>query len=106
MTATAATERMWAERVRAWRASGESAEDFAEGKGFAGSTLRVWSSRLGQMAGSPRLVQLVPRAPVPAPSAASGSLEIEIGEARLRVSRGFDRELLAEVVSVLRRGAR
>ena len=31
MTATAATERMWTERVRSWRESGETAEAFAEG---------------------------------------------------------------------------
>lgn len=97
---------MWTERVRSWRESGETAEAFAEGKGFAGSTLRFWSSRLGRTVSAPRLVQLVPKATAPVSVTASSSLEIEIGDARVRVARGFDRELLAEVVGVLRRGAR
>ncbi|WP_437842463.1 IS66 family insertion sequence element accessory protein TnpA [Sorangium sp. So ce1153] len=36
---------MWSERVRAWRESGETAEEFARSPGFAASTLHGWSSR-------------------------------------------------------------
>ncbi|WP_437634659.1 IS66 family insertion sequence element accessory protein TnpA [Sorangium sp. So ce854] len=45
MTRTKATEAMWSERVRAWRESGETAEEFARSRGFAASTLHGWSSR-------------------------------------------------------------
>lgn len=97
MTAAAETVAVWSERVRAWRASGEGATGFAEGKGFAPSTLRYWASRLKRMpAAAPRVVQLVPRAGV-----GSADLVLEVGPARVRVARGFDQELLAEVVSAL-----
>jgi hypothetical protein len=36
----------WAERVSERRQRGKSAEEFAESRGFEGSTLRYWSSRL------------------------------------------------------------
>lgn len=102
---TAATERIWTERVQAWRESGATADEFAEGKGFAPATLRFWASRLGRRAPAPRLVQLVPKTTQVVEPVAS-SLEIAIGDARVRVGRGFDRELLADVVGVLRRSAR
>ncbi len=96
MTATASAETIWAERVRAWRESGEPATRFVRGKGFAAGTLRYWASRLSQSERAPRIVPLVPK-----PTAPSSELVIEIGAARVRVGRGFDRALLAEVVSAL-----
>jgi hypothetical protein len=99
---TASTAATWSERVRAWRASGETAAAFAEGKGFAGSTLRFWATRLksAPLPSSPRIVQLVAR------SAAPTELLVEVGAARVRVGRGFDRELLADVVGALSGAAR
>src|SRR4051812_33759852 len=61
MTATRTTEETWAKRVDAWRASGETADVFAHGKGYEGSTLRWWSSRLGR-AEQPRFLRLLPKA--------------------------------------------
>jgi hypothetical protein len=102
-----ATERKWAERVRAWRASGQGAEAFAEGKGYAGATLRWWSSRLGRDA-EVRLVPLVARraAPVEGESrtGVAANVVVEVGGARLRVGRGFDPGLLADVVHALASG--
>src|SRR5437868_760335 len=40
------TEAKWTERVREWRASAQTAEQFAQGRGFEASTLRYWASRL------------------------------------------------------------
>lgn len=100
---TAATEALWSERVRAWRESGESAEAFARGKGFAASTLRFWASRLRRPSEQPRVVQLVPKRAAVATKAAS-ELVIEVGAARVRLARGFDPELLAEVVRALEGG--
>lgn len=97
---TAATAAVWSDRVRAWRASGETANQFAEGKGFAGSTLRFWATRLKTAPASapamPRIVQLVTRR-----AEAGAELLVEVGAARVRVQRGFDRELLVEVVVAL-----
>jgi len=97
MTATKTTGATWAKRVEAWRASGETADVFAQGKEYKGSTLRWWSSRLGR-ADQPRFVRLVPKAAVVAVDA---GMVVEVGRARVRVKAGFDTKLLAEVVAAL-----
>ncbi len=97
----ATTRQKWAARVRAWRASGQAATEFAAGKGFEASTLRWWSSQLGREAPL-RIVPVVPRAPSVAPQ---GSVVVEVGAARVRVTPGFDGTLLAQVVRALE-GAR
>jgi len=116
MGVTAATAAKWTERIRDWRASGLSASQYVAGKEFEASTLRYWASRLkpastattAPTATTPRLVELVPRSrsraqsPSPSPVARCESdLVIEVGAVRVRVGRGFDRELLADVVGVL-----
>lgn len=103
MTAKESTEHLWAERVRAWQEAGGSAESFAKGKGFSGSALRMWRSRLsaGAVSTSPRIVALVPRSSMPASAPGAGELIIEIGAARVRVAAGVDRALLADVIGVL-----
>jgi hypothetical protein len=97
MRATKATEATWGKRVEAWRASGETTEEFAGGKGYKGSTLRWWSSRLGR-AERPRFVQLVPKAK---DMLVDAELCVEVGRARVRVKAGFDTKLLADVVAAL-----
>ncbi len=96
--ATTATEALWSGRVQAWRESGLSAAEFARGKGLAASTLRLWSSRLRPPL--PRLVELV-RRPSSAVVVSSPELVVEVGAVRVRVGRGFDAELLREVVVAL-----
>jgi hypothetical protein len=96
MRAANATKETWAKRVEAWRASGETADVFAQDKGYEGSTLRWWSSRLRRP--SPQFLRLVPKAravPVDA------GLVVEVGRACVRVRAGFDAALLAEVVAAL-----
>jgi len=88
---------MWTKRVEAWRASGETAEVFAQGKGFEGSTLRWWSSRLGRPE-RPRFVRLLPKA---CAGQVDAGVVVEVGHARVRVKAGFDTKLLAEVVAAL-----
>ena len=99
MTGTPLTpnESLWAERVRAWRASGLPAPEFSYGKGFASSTLRYWSSRLRRF-DIPQFVPLVRR---PAAEAPASELLVEVGAARVRVTPGFDAALLADVVRAL-----
>lgn len=96
-SAASNTEQIWRERVRQWRASGETAEQFARHKGFAPSTLRWWSSRLG----SPERTTFVRLVPKPVAPTAAPEVLVEIGAARVRVAAGFDAALLADVVRVL-----
>jgi hypothetical protein len=100
--ATKKTEAKWAERVRAWRASGETAQEYAVRHGFAASTLHVWSSRL-QSTEAPRFLRLVPKTTDSPPSP---EVVVEVGGARVRVGAGFDRALLADVVRALVGGPR
>lgn len=107
----AETSAKWAERVRGWRESGVSAASFAAGQGFAASTLRWWDSKLTQAA-KPRvtMARVVRRA---AAEAAEGSatrsvappsaptLTIEVGGVRIAVRRGFDAELLRQLVQAI-----
>jgi hypothetical protein len=115
---------MWIERVRAWRASGEEAAEFCAGRDFAPSTLLNWSTRFNRES-SPRFARVVSKvtpasAPAPAsvrvvesesaPSSAlvsrAACLILEVGDVRVRVERGFDAALLAEVVRALGVAAR
>jgi len=94
-----ASSEIWAKRVAAWRASGQSADEYAAGRGFAGSTLRWWSSHLGRR--GPALVRVVPIAERPR----DATLELSVGDVRVLVRADFDRGLLAEVLDVLREKA-
>lgn len=97
-----ASARVWEKRVAAWRASGLSADVFAAGRGFAGATLRWWSSRLKSGADSPsarsevRLAHVV-RAPRPAPQ----GVIVELRGARVLVPPGVDDATLASVIAAL-----
>jgi hypothetical protein len=94
------TETRWAQRVREWRASGQSASEFSRGRGFEASTLRFWASRLKRStatATAPEQTRLLRVTAAPA----VGVLSVCVGEARIEVRSGFDRALLREVVEVL-----
>ena len=97
MKARRATEDAWTKRVEAWRASGETADAFAQGKGFEGSTLRWWSSRLGR-GEKPNFLRLVPKT---CAVQVDAGMVVEVGHARVRVEAGFNAKLLAEVVAAL-----
>ena len=90
-----ASSETWARRVAAWRASGQTADTFAAGRGFAGSTLPWWASHLGRQKAA--LVRVVPTRDVERAT----SIEVHVGAARVVVRRGFDRALLASVVEAL-----
>jgi hypothetical protein len=126
------TEAKWVARVREWAESGRTASEFAEGQGYAASTLRYWASRLRtkepgsaaasavaeELSGYPPRVRLVrvhrtaretPEAsqttvPTPSPQSASSTaaLVIALGAARIEVRQGFDARLLSDVVEALR----
>jgi hypothetical protein len=88
----------WSERVRAWRESGQTASEFAEGKGYSSKLLRWWGSELARRARQAPDVRL---ARVERRSSPSALLTIVIGAARIEVSAGFDRALLRDVISAL-----
>ena len=88
----------WSERVQAWRASGQPAPAFSEGKGFSAKLLRWWGSELARRARKKprvRMALVVRRAP------ASTPLTLAVGGARIEVHGGFDRALLRDVVDAL-----
>lgn len=93
-----ASSEIWAKRVAGWRASGRTAEEYAAGRGFAGSTLRWWASHLGRR--TPAIVQVVRST-----SARDAGIELAVGDVRVVVHTGFDRALLGEVLDVLREKA-
>ncbi len=107
--ATKATEDLWMERVRAWRASGVDAHAFAAGKGFAGTTL-LWRARELRKRQKPpptgvKLRRLVresdPRPEAVARAATSSEVVVRVGGAELVVSPGFDAQLVRDLVRCL-----
>lgn len=100
------TQAAWAERVRQWRASGKTADEFAQSEDFAPSTLRYWASRLKREperddadGGGERVRMMrVKRAPKPE---VTTPLVVTVGGARIEVAAGFDRAVLRELVEVL-----
>ena len=104
-----ATEAKWAERVRRWKASGQSADEYSVALGVRPSTLRWWSSRVKHVealaegnaeaaipATGVRMVRVVARR-----KQVEGSLRLRIGAAQVEVRAGFDRALLRELVEAL-----
>jgi len=102
-----ASAQVWAKRVAAWRASGASADAYAAGRGFAGATLRWWSSRLGREGTRAvhderpttevRMARVVRAA---APPTAMG-IVVELRGARVLVPVGADRATLEVVLAAL-----
>src|SRR5437588_829101 len=94
-------ESEWAERVSAWRASGETAEQFADRHGgYSGGTLRWWSSQLKRRALAPKPGTLA-RVEVRSRSSLPSGVRLEVAGARIEVDAGFDADLLRAVVAAL-----
>jgi hypothetical protein len=121
---TKETEAKWAERVREWRASGLSAEEFAASRGFKASTLSWAASLLRGATPSPastaastepepqprakrraasrrKAPQFLPVRTRATAATATTEMVVEIGSVRVRVSRGFDVSLLGDVVRAI-----
>jgi hypothetical protein len=91
--------------VAALRASGETPEGFARRHGVQEVRVQRWLARVGSKPRPPATVQPVVFAPVrvtaeQATSSGHG-LEVVVGGAVVRVTRGFDGELLRRVVATL-----
>jgi hypothetical protein len=105
-----ATEEKWASRIAAWKSSGTSQREFAAEGGYAVTTFRYWSWRLRTkmpakaVATSARIsMARVVRLPSKGEADTALVVELEAGSriARVVVRRGFDGELLRDVVSAL-----
>ncbi len=98
----ATVRRTEAERRRevdGWRASGETVGAYAGRRGYSEWALRKWIAATRRPARPAGLVRVVPESAV-APTAEE-TLTVEVGPARIRVSRSFDAVLLRAVVSAL-----
>jgi hypothetical protein len=107
------TDEKWVERIRQWKESGKPAEDFAAGQPYKASTLK-WRAaeqrrraeggpRYGKgqaPAGSIRMARVVSRGRADTVQG-EGRLVVEVSGARISLSRGFDGELLSEVIRAL-----
>lgn len=97
--------------MKAWRASGQRADDFCVGLGCTAGLLRHWAWRLGTRkrgghGGTSPRVRLARVVRTGAPDRGRGHQEgvrIEIGRARIDVPAGVDVATLAAVVAVLHR---
>jgi len=91
--------------VAACRASGLSPKAFAEREHLPASTVYQWLAKDPSPQRALRIARVVRRAPAPsettAPTPAATPLVVEFGAARIHVSTGFDRNLLAAVMDVL-----
>jgi len=127
MAGMSRNQKQWAKRVRAWRKSGLSSEEFSRGQEFTAGGLRYWASRLGRgtassggasgrsaetsiaEATSPRvrLARVVrrrePTGTTPAAPQRTG-LTVEVGRARISVGQHFDRDILAAILELLGAG--
>lgn len=114
-----ASANIWVKRVEEWRKSGLSSVAFAEGKDFTGGGLRNMAHVLRRDAAKPREIRLArvvqvrrsttpstppfaPRAQPPAPVVVPGAaIVVVVDGARVEVSRGASREVLAMVFEAL-----
>ncbi len=107
------TDEKWLERIRLWKASGQTAEAFAIGQPFKASTLKWRAAQLRRAAedarsgkgharnGAIRLARVVSRSRDSASGQSGGVVVVEVSGARISLSRGFDAELLTDVVRAL-----
>ena len=93
---------IWKQRVRDWRASGESAERYAVGRGFAASTLKWWASKLREDHSTPivRMAQVV-RSGTDGHRRGTIVVERLDGGVRITIEPGADRETITTVLAIV-----
>jgi hypothetical protein len=94
------TAETWKKRVASWRASGQTAEKFSEGRPWSPHTLRWWASRIGRELATPvvRVAQLVRT-----PAVERGAIVVEALDAHVRITieAGASTETVAAVLGML-----
>lgn len=98
-----ATRAEWAERVGKWRASGQTAREFAASAGLNPTTLLWWSSQLRAASKPAASFVELKLAPGPVPPQHRGNIEVVVADdLAVRVSGDFDPTVLRRVVDTLR----
>lgn len=86
------------ERIRSWKSSGKSADEFATGQPYKPKTLTWWAHQLKREVSIPHIEM----ARVEVRPALPSTIAVEVAGARVVVERGFDETLLRAVVLALR----
>lgn len=98
------TVETWKKRVASWRASGQTADEFSEGRPWSPKTLRWWSSRLRREGASASATPIVRIAQLVRPPAVErGAVVVEALDARVRVTveAGAPTETVAAVLGIV-----
>ena len=96
----------WAAEVAGWRASGQSARQYCEARGYSATTLYWWSSQLKRAEGGPepkksvRLARVVRKRGVRRAGGMSPII-VQVGRARVEVGADADRHALSTVLAAL-----
>jgi len=93
-----ASAAVWTERVRAWHESGQPFAEFAQSHDYSEKALRWWSAEFKRRARrepTVRMARVVQREPDEV------ELTIAVAGTSIAVRRGFDGELLRQVVQAL-----
>lgn len=102
----------WAKHIEAWKESGASRDEYAAAHRLRPATLQWWVSKLARDAGKRtkrsrvRFAQVVesaaPKRLEPRTTTAASPLDVVLAHGRtVRVSHGFDRDLLRAVIEAL-----
>jgi len=94
---------IWKQRVASWRASGQSAEKFSAGRGYAVGTLKWWASKLRSEAATMPVVRVAQLVRSPAERVGrQGSIIVDLDtRVRITIESGADRDALALVLDSL-----
>ncbi len=99
------TRQKWQQRVEQWKKSGQTAAVFAAEHGLKAGTLLWWSSALRRSHGHASelgFARLVASDDTPSAPSESAPLDIVLASGRIvRVRKGFDPDLLRDLLSVL-----
>jgi len=114
-----ANDKVWGERVAAWRASGLTAKEFAAGQPFSAQQIWNWSYRLRRARSAPpapvtvarpdahavkkcvRLARVVRVAASAPPASPALGLVVEWHGARIAVPPAFDRATFSTVLDAI-----
>jgi transposase len=91
----------WLGMIERQRAAGLGVAGFCRENGLATSSFFAWKRKLGRAGAAGGFIEAKVIDAPPA-SRSAGMIEVRLGNGRrVRVSRGFDRDVLVEVVAVL-----
>ncbi|UMZ72530.1 IS66 family insertion sequence element accessory protein TnpA [Natranaerofaba carboxydovora] len=87
----------WKERVSAFRASGQTAKDWAKANGVKLNRLRYWCRKYKEDAPSKETKW----SPVEVDYSDESNITVKVGKASIEVKPGYDKSLLKDLVNTL-----